>query len=83
MRMNKMVRGVITGTVIGAFVGMAMLTRRKKSINDIGNSMKTGMGKVNRQARGTIRLVHDNAKRLTTAVKTGTETFTRKLARRG
>jgi hypothetical protein len=82
MRMNKIVRGVITGTVIGAAVGMAMLTRRKKSVIDIGNSMKTGMGKVNRQGRGAIRLVHDNAKRLTSAVKTGTETFTRKLARR-
>jgi cell division protein FtsI/penicillin-binding protein 2 len=69
--------------VMGAFVGVAMLARRRKNAMMNGNSMKTGMGKVNRQARGTIRLVHDNAKRLTSAVKTGTESFTRKLARRG
>jgi hypothetical protein len=83
MRMNKIVRGVITGAMIGAAVGLAMLTRRQRRVIGIADSMKTGMGKVNRQARGTVRLVHDNAKRLTSAVKTGTETFTRKLARRG
>lgn len=83
MRMNKMVRGVITGTVIGAAVGVAMLVRNRRSNMNLSSSMKMDMGKVNRQARGTIRLVSDNAKRLTSAVKTGTETFTRKLARRG
>jgi hypothetical protein len=78
-----MVRGVVAGTVIGAVVGLAMMTRSRKNNINLSSTMKMGMGKVNRQAKGTIRLVHDNAKRLTSAVKTGTDTFTRKLSRRG
>lgn len=73
--MNKLVRGVVTGSIIGAAVGLTMLWRNRK------------MGMMNtqdmsRQARGTMNMVKNNAMRWTSAVKNGTEALSRRLARR-
>ena len=79
--MNKLVRGLVTGSLVGAAVGVAMLAMKKK------RGMTTNMNlrqanRVNQQARGTISVVKDNAMRWSAAVKNGTEAFSRRLARR-
>ena len=77
--MNKLVRGIITGSLIGAAVGVVMLVHRKpgafRNMNIRPEQMKD-------PARGTVRMVRDNAMRWTSAVKDGTEAFSRKLAHR-
>lgn len=78
--MNKLIRGAITGSLIGAGVGVAMLVMRNRNQKMM---MKTrGPQDLNERARGTIRMVRDNAMRWTSAVKSGTEAFSRKLAHR-
>ncbi|MCL6590290.1 MAG: hypothetical protein K6U80_10090 [Firmicutes bacterium] len=72
--MNKLVRGVIAGSLIGAGVGVAMLMMRRK------NPMKPEV--MSRRTRGTLEAVKDNALRWTSALKSGTESFSRRLARR-
>jgi len=75
--MNKLIRSVITGTLIGAGIGAVMLIMRNR------NQKMTAMSpKLNQRARGTIGMVKDNAMRWTSAFKNGTEAFSRKLARR-
>ncbi len=77
--MNRLIRGIITGSVIGAAVGMAMLVRNKPSMV---KKMMFQPEKLNNSASGTVRMVRDNAMRWTSAVKSGTEAFSRKLAHR-
>lgn len=77
--MHKLVRGVITGSLIGAGVGVAMLAMRSRN----QMMMKArGPQELNERTRGTMRMVKDNAMRWTSAVKSGTEAFSRKLAHR-
>jgi hypothetical protein len=76
--MNKLIRGVVTGTLIGAGVGLVMLMMRNRQ----HKVMTVSPGRINQQTRGTLRMVKDNALRWTSAVKSGTEAFSRKLARR-
>jgi uncharacterized MAPEG superfamily protein len=78
--MHKLIRGVITGTLIGAGVGVAMLVMRNR--NQKMMAMARGPRELNERSRGTIRMVKDNAMRWTSAVKSGTEAFSRKLAQR-
>jgi hypothetical protein len=73
--MNKLVRGVITGSLIGAGVGVAMLMMRRN------NSMMKPE-EISGRTRRTLKAVKDNALRWTSAVKSGTENFSRRLARR-
>lgn len=77
--MNKLVRGVITGSLIGAGVGAVMLMMRNR------NQMimkRRGPQELNERTLGTMRMVKDNAIRWTSAVKSGTQAFSRKLAQR-
>ncbi len=69
--MNKLVRGIVTGTVIGAGVGLAMLILRSRQHRALNFSP---------QARGTLQAVKNNALRWGSAVKSGTQAFSRKLA---
>lgn len=73
--MNRLVRGLITGSLIGAGVGIAMLVMNRRN----GNLQSQ---QIRRQTRSTVGIVKDNAIRLTSAVKNGTEAISRRLARR-
>ena len=75
--MNKLARGLITGSLIGAGVGVAMLLVQRNT--KMGTLQSQTIGQ---QARGTIGVVKDNAIRLSSAVKNGTEAISRRLARR-
>ena len=77
--MNRLIRGIITGSLIGAAVGVVMLMRKRSG--GLKN-MNIQPGQINGRAHGTVRMVRDNAMRWTSAVKSGTEAFSRKLARR-
>ena len=77
--MNRFVRGIVAGSLIGATVGVVMLMRRNQSMT---RNMKNQSNKISGRARGTVRMVRDSAKRWTSAVKDGTEAFSRKLANR-
>lgn len=74
--MNKLVRGVITGSLIGAGVGVAMLMMQRRKGSMVQPEEISG------RTRGTLKAVKDNAMRWTSAVKSGTESFSRRLARR-
>jgi hypothetical protein len=56
-----------------------MLMRRKPGMIQ---NMKIQSVPSNARTRGTVRMVKDNAMRWTSAVKSGTEAFSRKLAHR-
>jgi hypothetical protein len=77
--MNKLVRGVITGSLIGAGVGVAMLVMRNRGQKMM---MKSRPQSFNERTRGTFRMVKDNAMRWTSAVKNGSEAFSRSLSDR-
>ncbi len=77
--MNKLVRGIITGSVIGATVGVVMLMRKKSGVM---KNMNLQADQLSGRTHGTVKMVRDNAKRWTSAVKNGTEAFSRKLAHR-
>ncbi|HBE80240.1 MAG TPA: hypothetical protein DDW65_21040 [Firmicutes bacterium] len=77
--MNRLVRGIVTGSVIGATIGLVMLTRKKSGVM---KNMNTQADQLNKRTHGTVRMVRDNAMRWTSAVKSGTEAFSRKLAHR-
>lgn len=77
--MHKLIRGVITGSIIGAGVGVTMLVMRNRNQK---MTMARGPRELNEGARGTIRMVKDNAMRWTSAVKSGTEAFSQRLAHR-
>ncbi|HYH01706.1 MAG TPA: hypothetical protein VEC37_01250 [Bacillota bacterium] len=80
MQMNRMIRGIITGTVIGAAVGAVMLMRNKRMNRSM---MQFSPAKLAQKTRETVPMVRDNAMRWTSAVRTGTRALTRKLSRRG
>jgi hypothetical protein len=71
--MNRLIRVIVAGGVVGAAVGVAMLMRKPGM-----------MAKMQPQSRtsGTLRMVRNKAIRITSAVKDGTEAFSRGLARR-
>lgn len=73
--MNRVFRSLIAGSLVGAAVGLAMLVNRKRG-------MVINTGQINHQARGTAKMVRDNAMKWTSAMKNGTEAFSRRLARR-
>lgn len=72
--MNRFFRGVVTGSLVGAAVGLVMLANRKRGV------MNTGQ--VNHSTRGAVKMVRDNTMRLGSAFKNGTEAFSRRMARR-
>lgn len=80
MQMNRMIRGIITGTVIGTAVGAVMLLRNKRMKR---SAMEFSPTKLAQKTRETVPMVRDNAMRWTSAVRTGTRALTRKLSRRG
>lgn len=81
--MNKLIRGVVTGSLIGAAVGVAMLMRNRKSMSLMKNARsEMNFNRLNRKTRGTIKMMKDNAVNISSAVKDGTRAFTRKLSRR-
>jgi hypothetical protein len=77
--MNKLVRGIITGSVIGATVGIVMLMRKKTGVM---KNMNAQVDQLSGRTRETAKMVQDNARRWTSAVKNGTQAFSRKLAHR-
>lgn len=77
--MKRLIRGLVIGSVIGVAVGTVMLMRRKTGFL---KNTDIRPDKMNTRARGTVRMVKDNAMRWTSAVKNGTEAFSRRLAHR-
>jgi hypothetical protein len=74
---NQMVRGIVASTVIGAAVGVMMLFRRK---NRMSRTMEFSTAQMAQKTRGAIPMVRNNAKRWTSAVRSGTKALTRKLS---
>lgn len=77
--MNKLVRGIITGSVIGATVGIVMLMRKNTGVM---KNMNAQVDQLSGRTRETAKMMQDNARRWTSAVKNGTQAFSRKLAHR-
>ena len=77
--MKRVVRGIIAGSLIGAAVGLVMLARKKPGIV---TGMKVQPKQMTDQTRGTIKMVKDQTKRWTSALKDGTEAITQRLASR-
>lgn len=77
--MNRLIRGAITGSLIGAGIGVAMLWMRRRSPM---KAMAIHPHQMRSQTRGTLHMVKNNAMRWTSAVKDGTEAFSRRLAHR-
>ena len=73
--MNRVLRSLVAGSLVGAAVGLVMLVNRRRG-------MMINTEQMNHSARGTARMVRDNAMKLTSAMKNGTEAFSRRLARR-
>jgi hypothetical protein len=74
--LNRMIQGIVASTVIGAAVGAVMLLRRK---NQMGRTIEINSASMAPKNRGVIPMVR-NAKRWTSAVRSGTKALTRKLA---
>lgn len=72
--MNRVFRSLVAGSLVGAAVGLVMLAGRRRGMVDTGQ--------IDQRARGTARMVRDNAMKWTSAMKNGTEAFSRRLARR-
>lgn len=70
--MNRVVRSLIAGSLVGAAVGLVMLTGRRRGMINAGQET----------TRGTMKMVRDNTMRWTSALKNGTEAFSRRMARR-
>lgn len=71
--MNRVFRSLVAGSIVGATVGLVMLVNRRRG------AMNTGQ--VN-SARGSVKMVRNNTMRWTSALKNGTEAFSRRLAKR-
>ena len=69
--MNRVIRGIVTGSIIGATVGVVMLMRKRTALKNMNLQPEQLSGRT----RGTVRMVRDNAMRWTSAVKSGTEAF--------
>lgn len=72
--MNKVFRSLVAGSLVGAAVGLVMLANRRRGM--------INTGQVNSRTRSTAKMVRENAMRWTSAMKNGTEAFSRRLARR-
>lgn len=72
--MNKVLRGLVAGSLVGTAVGLVMLANRRRGMMDTEQ--------MTHSARGAARMVRDNAMKWTSAMKNGTEAFSRRLARR-
>lgn len=71
--MNRVFRSLVAGSIVGATVGLVMLVNRRRG------AMNTGQ--VN-SVRGSVKMVRNNTMRWTSALKNGTEAFSRRLAKR-
>ncbi|NLW47814.1 MAG: hypothetical protein GXY86_10830 [Firmicutes bacterium] len=71
--MNRVLRSLVTGSLVGAAVGLVMLTGRRRGMMNTAST---------NNARGAVRMVRDNTMRWTSALKNGTEAFSRRMARR-
>lgn len=84
--MNRLIRGAITGSLIGAGIGVAMLWMRRNNQNSMKSAARSRVliqpHEMRGRAQGTLHMVKDNAMRWTSAVKDGTEAFSRRLAHR-
>ena len=76
--MNRLTRGLFIGTLVGSAVGLMMLIRKRQGMMDSSDQVT----RVTRRSRNAMRMVKDKAHRWTSAVKSGSEAFTDKLARR-
>ena len=78
--LNKVAQGVITGTLVGAAVGVAMLMRRNgMGLFKMANRRSRMM---NKRAGSTFKMVRDRAMHWTSGMKNETSSFTQKLLRR-
>ncbi len=71
--MNKVIRSLVAGSLVGAAVGLVMLAGRRRGMMNARQ--------VN-SAHGAMKMVRDNTMRWTSALKNGTEAFSRRMARR-
>ncbi len=78
--MRRMVRNLVTGSIVGAVAGLVMLAARRQR----NNMMQSNY--FQNQARGrnqnTMNTMREKAIDLTTAAKDKTAAFSRRLARR-
>ncbi|HEX7715451.1 MAG TPA: hypothetical protein VF531_15645 [Bacillota bacterium] len=79
--MNRLIRGAITGSLIGAGIGVTMLWMRRRNQSFMKSAM-VQPHEMRGRTRGTLHMVKNNAMRWTSAVKSGTEAFSRRLAHR-
>lgn len=74
--MNKVIRVLIAGSLVGAAVGLAMLGKKNRNMMSMIRP-----NRFKKRTRGTYALVKDNTIRFSSAIKDGTEAFSRSLAR--
>ncbi|HOJ78077.1 MAG TPA: hypothetical protein PLZ08_08960 [Bacillota bacterium] len=79
--MNKLIRGALTGSLIGAAVGVVMLLRNKTRMRMMSN-VRVNPKSFGRKTLGTMDLVKDNAMNWTSNVKNSTRAFARRMSRR-
>jgi len=77
--MNKFFRGIIVGGV--AVVG-AMLLLRTNNGSRLMERMGMAAEPLDHKARGAVKMVQDNARRWSAAIKDDTQNFTRRLTKR-
>lgn len=84
--MNRLVRSLITGSIVGAAVGVSMVVLQKRANHNSSKPMMKGrvpkMTRASEQSRGAVRMVRDNTMRWTSAIKNNTEALSKRLSRR-
>ncbi len=79
--MHRVIRGIVTGSLIGAAVGLVMLARQKRGMaSGMQRAMKSQ--RMMKPARGTVRLVKDQGRHWTSVLKEGTGAIAQRLAHR-
>lgn len=80
--MNKVVRGVVAGGVVGAAVGAMMLLQNNRNRNPWMRMGYRRSRQFGRQAGSTWRMVRDQAMHWTSGVRQNTGLLSRNLIRR-
>ncbi len=78
--MKRVIRGIVTGSLVGAAVGLALLWRKKSAMMISAKNMRSN--ELKRQTRGTVKLVKDNTRKWSSVLKDGKEAISQRLARR-
>lgn len=78
--MNKVIRGVITGSIVGTVLGLAMMFRKNNL--QMMPVKRQRIRRMNRRAGKALHMVRSQAKDWTSGLKESTETLTKNLLRR-